>query len=80
MNAKQLDVRAIASEDLDVGLRYAERFGDQLRERFICRTVHGWRSERDLERTILDSDDPITTRTRRNADLERDRAILLLNL
>ena len=78
-DAQDFAARTIAAKDLDVGLGNAERFGQELLERFVRGALHGSRCERHFEGTILDSDDAIATRTRRNTDLEGDRPVQLSN-
>ena len=79
MDAQHLDARAIAAEDFDVGLGDADRLGQELLECFVGGTVHRWRGECDLEGAFLNADDTIAAGTRRHANLERDRAVLLSN-
>lgn len=80
MDPQHLDARPVTTNDLDVGFGDAERFREELSERFVGRTVDRRRRERDFEGAILNANDTIATRSRCDADLERDRPILLSNV
>ena len=79
MNAQHLDAGSVAAKDLDVRLGDAERLGEELSERFVGSTVHRRGGERYFEGAVLDANDTIATRPWRDADLERDRPVLLSN-
>ncbi len=79
MDAQHFDSSAVSSDDFDVGLGYTKRLGDELSQRFVRRAIDRRSRKRDLEGAILNANDAISARPRRNPDLECDRAVLFPN-